>query len=598
MYKILIGSPIRQKSNILKEFIISMKELDLINLDIKFMFIDDNIDEKSSHLLKEWQMEDYNIEIVKVNSNSEEYICDEFTHKWTNNLVNKIVEFKNYIINKAKEYKVDYLFFVDSDLVLHPKTLKRLLGTNKDIVSNIFWTSWEKDSIKLPQVWIKDNYILYESYYGENITKEEEEKKTLEFLNKLEKPGTYKVGGLGACTLISKKALNKGVNFNNIYNISFIGEDRHFCIRAAVLGLELYVDTYFPSYHIYREEDIEGIKKYKEDNKNLRRYVYENIANDNIKEILKRKKCSLITNKIEFIDDIDKVKIKLIYNKIGFKDNYSFYKEYESEVIMSLVNYSYYKQEKVIYNKEIKTKISPLIRKAKEKENKITLSMVVKNEEKRYLREVLKKAKEYIDNAVIIDDGSSDNTIDIIKEEFNNIPYVLIENKESRFSNEYDLRKQQWEETIKINPDWIIFLDADEILEDNFKNEVKDMINNRDVDGYLFRLYDFWDNENYRDDMLWCAHNTYRLFLIRYQENFIYKFKNTAQHCGRMPYNCINLPYAISNIRVKHYGWARESDRIAKYNRYMELDPNGEFGNIDQYKSILDANPNLVNWTE
>lgn len=599
MYKILIGSPIKQKPSILKEFIISMKELDLVDLDVRYIFIDDNTDEESSKLLNEWNSENPNVEIVKLKLDKEEdYICNEFTHNWTNSLINKVSEFKNYIINKAKEYRVDYLFFVDSDLILNPKTLKRLLGINKDIVSNIFWTKWEKGLIELPQVWIKDNYTLFDSYYGENISKEEQDKRTLEFLSKLRIPGTYKVGGLGACTLISRKALNKGVNFSNIYNISFMGEDRHFCIRAVALGLELYVDTYFPCYHIYREEELSGIEIYKENNKTLKYNLYKNIAYNNINEIFERKKCKLITTEISFIEDIDKIKVNLSYNKVGYNNNYSFYKEYESEIIMSLVNYNYYKQEKTVYNKERKVEIAPIVRKAKEKENKITLSMVVKNEEKRYLKEVLNKAKEYIDNAVIIDDNSTDNTINIIKEELKNIPYVIIENKASKFSNEYELRKQQWEETIKINPDWIIFLDADEILEDKFKDKVKDMINNREVDGYLFRLYDFWDNESYRDDSLWCAHNTYRLFLIRYQENFIYKFKNTAQHCGRIPYNCINLPYAISDLRVKHYGWAKESDRIAKYNRYMELDPKGEFGDMNQYKSILDTNPNLVKWKE
>ena len=599
MYKILIGSPIKQKSSILKQFIISMKELDLVDLDVRYMFIDDNTDEESSKLLNEWNNENPNVEIVKLKlDKEEEYICNEFTHNWTNSLINKVSEFKNYIINKAKEYRVDYLFFVDSDLILHPKTLKRLLGINKDIVSNIFWTKWEKGLIELPQVWIKDNYTLFDSYYGESISKEEQDKRTLEFLSKLRIPGTYKVGGLGACTLISRKALNKGVNFSNIYNVSFMGEDRHFCIRAIALGFELYVDTYFPCYHVYREEELSGIEIYKENNKTLKYNLYKNIAYNNINEIFERKKCKLITTEISFIDDIDKIKVNLSYNKVGYNNNYSFYKEYESEIIMSLVNYNYYKQEKTIYNKERKVEIAPIVRKAKEKENKITLSMVVKNEEKRYLKEVLNKAKEYIDNAVIIDDNSTDNTINIIKEELKDIQYIIIENKASKFSNEYELRKQQWEETIKINPDWIIFLDADEILEDKFKDKVKDMINNREIDGYLFRLYDFWDNENYRDDILWCAHNTYRLFLIRYQENFIYKFKNTAQHCGRMPYNCINLPYAISDLRVKHYGWAKESDRIEKYNRYMELDPKGEFGDMNQYKSILDINPNLVKWKE
>ncbi|WP_328130652.1 hypothetical protein [Peribacillus frigoritolerans] len=73
------------------------------------------------------------------------------------------------------------------------------------------------------------------------------------FIRQMRTPGVHKVGGLGACTLISQKALKAGVNFNRIENLSFWGEDRHFCIRAAALGISMYVDTHLPAYHIYRE---------------------------------------------------------------------------------------------------------------------------------------------------------------------------------------------------------------------------------------------------------------------------------------------------------------------------------------------------------
>ena len=43
-------------------------------------------------------------------------------------------------------------------------------------------------------------------------------------------------------------------------------------------------------------------------------------------------------------------------------------------------------------------------------DNKLTLSMIVKNEENRYLERALKEHKKYIDSAVIIDDGSTDRT--------------------------------------------------------------------------------------------------------------------------------------------------------------------------------------------
>ncbi len=71
------------------------------------------------------------------------------------------------------------------------------------------------------------------------------------------------MGGVGACTLITKSALSKGVNFKRIKNVTFWGEDIHFCIRAAVLGIPRFVDTHYPAYHIYRESDLAGVEDFK-----------------------------------------------------------------------------------------------------------------------------------------------------------------------------------------------------------------------------------------------------------------------------------------------------------------------------------------------
>ena len=64
--------------------------------------------------------------------------------------------------------------------------------------------------------------------------------------------------------MIRNAALEKGVRFQEILNLELTGEDRHFCVRAAVLGIGLYVDTHLPAYHIYRLSALDGVAAYRE----------------------------------------------------------------------------------------------------------------------------------------------------------------------------------------------------------------------------------------------------------------------------------------------------------------------------------------------
>jgi hypothetical protein len=145
----------------------------------------------------------------------------------------------------------DYLFLIDSDLVLHPETLKHLIGEKKDIISNIVWTDWGAGPV--PQIWLSDNGNLFDFGIEQTMTDEEKKRRTTQFIEMLKVPGTYEVGGLGACTLISQKALEKPINFQRIRNLSWISENVHFCFRATALGIPLFVNTQYPTYHIVRD---------------------------------------------------------------------------------------------------------------------------------------------------------------------------------------------------------------------------------------------------------------------------------------------------------------------------------------------------------
>jgi len=223
--------------------------------------------------------------------------------------------------------------------------------------------------------------------------------------------------------------------------------------------------------------------------------------------------------------------------------------------------------------------------------------MIVKNEENRFLKQVLNAAKEYVDFILIIDDASTDDTVSECTEILADFPHKIIQNETSLFENETILRSYQWQESIKLGPEWILVLDADEVFENSITDQINDLLQTK-KDAIYFRLYDFWNELEYREDEHWYAHQIYRPFMMRNKSDITYSFHNMAQHCGRLPAEIIHFPYLLSDIKLKHFGWSRACDRQEKFERYLKLDPEGKFGNMAQYRSILDKKPNLIPFEE
>jgi len=227
----------------------------------------------------------------------------------------------------------------------------------------------------------------------------------------------------------------------------------------------------------------------------------------------------------------------------------------------------------------------------------LLLSMVIRDEADGFLRDCLQSAKKYADFILIIDDASTDETVKICQEILADFPHKIIVNEVSLFANETVLRSLQWKESLKLNPEWILILDADQIFEDRVVGQMNKLLET-DKDAIYFHEYDFWNESEYREDELWRAHLNWRLFIVRNKREESYSFRNMAQHCGSFPTQAYHYSYHLSDLRVKHFGWSREVDRKRKFKRYMKLDPDGKFGIMAQYLSILDEEPNLIKFEE
>ncbi len=104
----------------------------------------------------------------------------------------------------------------------------------------------------------------------------------------------------------------------------------------------------------------------------------------------------------------------------------------------------------------------------------LTLSIIVKNEEK-YLKECLDSVKGVVDEIVLVDTGSNDNTINIAKE-FNAKILNYKWNNDFASARNFALENS--------SGDWILYLDADERLSGKSIKELKNLIRNQKQEAY------------------------------------------------------------------------------------------------------------------
>ncbi|MGS0765106.1 glycosyltransferase [Syntrophomonas curvata] len=646
MKQVLIGSTVRQDQRTLKYFLDSLRDLRKDGCQADYFFVDDNDEAGSSQLLRAFRPLAARVSCLPGSHQIVPYVKDNITHRWNEQLVWRVAHNKNLIMQACLTGGYDYLLLVDSDLLLHPETLLHLIANNKDIISEIFWTRFQADSTELPNVWLRDDYKLYPAQREEQVSPEEARRRIREFLVMLRQPGTYRVGGLGACTLFSRRSLQAGVSYAEIYNLSLAGEDRHLCVRAAALGFELWADTCFPCYHIYRPRDLLGVYPFLQSQPQVRHRHYKAWIGGPLHSALESclsfdfrrvnpvnnyrfiftsqgwsaldkiyaaqgwqihksiQKAELSSIQIEdFTDDFSRLNLQaeIRGSRRGgrFQEASSLKIDcrYDGNWKIDTLRYEEPcpSQRKPSYKNQV---YSGLTRRVKASPSKLTLGMLVHNEADRFLPRVLRHAACYIDEAVILNDASSDNTVTVCRNCLRDLPLFVHSNREPGFYNELQLRQQLWELLLEQEPDWLLILDADELFEERAVLAISQLIRQPDVDVYGFRTFDFWDSNHYREDSLWQAHLHYKPYLLRYQPGFTYQWLETPLHCGRFPVNINELPTGLSDLRLIHLGWSRAEDRRSKYQRYIKLDGDGKYGDIRQYHSILDPRPRLVQWEE
>lgn len=178
-----------------------------------------------------------------------------------------------------------------------------------------------------------------------------------------------------------------------------------------------------------------------------------------------------------------------------------------------------------------------------------------------HLKRCLDNCKKWADEIIIYDDNSTDNSVELAKKYTNHI--ILGETNEwtkETFHKEIIL---QYIHKMKVKPDWILWIDCDEIVDnfclENLKSFCVENIN-RNTDAFAFQQINLWRGERfYRTDGLLYSNNYnvnsvgWFVRLWKYTPNL--KMKESVGYDQRL------YPITIKNIlpckfKIIHYGFS------------------------------------------
>ena len=207
--------------------------------------------------------------------------------------------------------------------------------------------------------------------------------------------------------------------------------------------------------------------------------------------------------------------------------------------------------------------------------------MVVGPGEER-LRPVLEQRKELVDDMVICGNNTDEKTEQLIKK------YGFWFYRDDREWGIYQpsIKQGLLERVGRLQPDWILASDADELYDSRFTKIAAQELARNDVFGYFFAIINLWNDEEHYNHTrsFWNI----RFWNYRKTKEIDLHFEKKNVHCGLAPR--IVYKYGVeAPFLLKHYGLMKPEDRKKKVERYKKYDPKHVFKGTEFYDSIDDT---------
>jgi len=212
------------------------------------------------------------------------------------------------------------------------------------------------------------------------------------------------------------------------------------------------------------------------------------------------------------------------------------------------------------------------------------------------LRRSLAKTAEVVDGIVVWDDNSTDNTSEVAAS-FEKV--VKIIQSDLPFNEKRD-RNAVIGMAKEFEPDWIIVIDGDEVLEEQWTYETSQKLMHPpdpQILAYSFPFRNFWlGNDYFRIDGTMGRMNGVRMFRCLPEQNIV-GGTTIGLHCtSTPPFPQKNV--AFSTLCFKHFGWKSEEECQRKFEFYQSMDTEKSVDLIGQedYSHLIAKEVVLNKW--
>jgi len=184
-----------------------------------------------------------------------------------------------------------------------------------------------------------------------------------------------------------------------------------------------------------------------------------------------------------------------------------------------------------------------------------------------FIERWLKRMNDLVDEIVVVDNGSTDGTLEILMQ--HNKVVKIVQTKDFHEGRD---RLLLYQCALAQKPDWLIHLDVDEIFEDSLTREIiNSFMNNKSVNKFYFRHFDMHKDEEHfeaRWDKLLAQSCPSRLMWRNQENGYIL---NRKIHVSSI--EGIKGKSKTTRYRLKHLGTLDREYLKNKVANYIEIDP-------------------------